>query len=297
MKSWIRGFFGFSRRETNAFLILLPLMFVLIFSEPIYRYWFVRQDRDYSKEKIRLDSLMATWKWETENDSSAKETQFAPKALFVFNPNLSTKEELKSLGFKEFLASRIVNYRTKGGKFVVKHDLMKIYGMDSMLYQKLIPFISLPDVNAKEKPLGKIENKEKTVFVAFDLNKADTSELIRIYGIGPKLSVRIVTYREKLGGFISASQLTEVYGLDSAVVKELVSKSFIEEGFQPRQININAATEKELGTHPYIKYKLAKAIVAYRMQHGLFRSVDDLKKIALINEKTFEEIRPYITIQ
>ena len=270
-------------------------MFVLIFSEPIYRYWFVRQEKDYSKEKAQLDSLMASWKWEAKSDSVNTETQTEAKIFFAFDPNQATKEELKDLGFKEFLADRIVNYRTKGGKFMVKRDLLKIYGMDSSLYQKLIPFINLPEVRSKEKPSDKIEIKEKPVAARFDLNKADTSQLIKIYGIGPKLSVRIVTYREKLGGFISSSQLNEVYGLDSIVVKELTSRSFIDQNFLPGQININTATEKELGSHPYIKYKLAKAIVVYRMQHGSFAAVDELKKITIIDTDAFVKMRAYLT--
>jgi competence protein ComEA len=293
MKSWIRNFFGFSRRETNAFLILLPLLFVLIFSEPIYRYWFVRQAHDYSKETKKLDSLMGIWKW--DNDSVLSEKPEA-KELFAFDPNHASKEELMGLGFSKSLAARIVNYRLKGGKFLVKNDLLKIYGMDSLLFKKLIPFIILPEAISKEKFAQKTEIKEKPFAVKFDLNKADTSQLIKIYGIGQKLSLRIIAYRDKLGGFISQSQLNEVYGLDSVVVKELLSKSFIEKGFYPRQVNINNGTEKDLGAHPYIKYKLAKAIVAYRAQHGPFASIDDLKKITILDEITFLRMKPYVTV-
>ncbi|MBI1768358.1 MAG: helix-hairpin-helix domain-containing protein [Bacteroidetes bacterium] len=294
-KSWIRSFFGFSRTETNAFLILLPLMLVLIFSEPIYQYWFVHQPHDYSAEKKQLDSLMTTWKW--ERDSVVKESGTSARKLFSFDPNQSTTKEFMDLGFDKSLASRIVNYRTKGGKFLVKRDLMKIYEIDSSFYQKLRPFINLPDSISKRKSIQKVGVKERTFVAKFDLNKADSSQLIKIYGIGTKLSQRIIVYREKLGGYISDSQLKEVYGLDSTVVNELISKSFIGKDFQPRQINVNVATEKELGAHPYIKYKLAKAIVAYRMQHGLFASVDELNKITLIDGRTFSKMRPYIALQ
>lgn len=274
-------------------------MFVLIFSEPIYRYWFVSQEHGYSNEEKQLDSLMTTWRWENTGDSATTEEQSPPATirLFAFDPNQASKEELQRLGFKSFLATRIVNYRAKGGKFLAKSDLLKIYGMDSLLYQKLIPFIKLPEVITKEKSFSEEPAKEKPGLVKFDLNKADTSQLIKIYGIGPKLSLRIVAYREKLGGFISTSQLNEVYGLDSTVVKELASKSFIEEDFQPNRININSATEKELGAHSYIKYKLAKAIVAYRMQHGSFKSVEDLKKISIVDEKSFLRMAPYIEVR
>lgn len=292
IKSWARNFFGFSRGETNAFLILLPLMFILIFSEPVYRYWFTGRSPDYSIEKKRLDSLLATWKW--ASDSLINERQASALRLFSFNPNQCSKEELISLGFSNPIANRIVNYRSKGGKFLVKKDLLKIHGMDSSFYEKMSLYIALPESIAKETLKSKSEVREKPAVAKFDLNTADTSQLVKIYGIGPKLSQRIIIYREKLGGFISGAQLKEVYGLDSTVVKELLSKSFIEENFKPRRVDVNAATEKELGSHPYIKYKLAKAIVAYRMQHGAFNTVEDLKNIAIVEQEALQKMRPYV---
>ncbi len=297
LRAWIRNLFGFSRTETNAFLILLPLMVILIFTEPAYRYWFVRQPQDFSKETKALDSLMATWKWE-ESDSSftaTKENDSTSK-LFSFNPNQATNEQLVQLGFSRSLANRIVNYRLKGGKFLVKKDLQKIYGMDSVLYKKLYRSINLPEAIAKEIHTERFPSKGKPKFEKFDLNKADTAQLKKIYGVGPKLSLRIVTYRAKLGGFVSIGQLNEVYGLDSTVVNELKGKFFLEESFQPQFIDINKATVQELGFHPYLNYKLANAIAAYRFQHGLFCTIDDLKKVALMDELRFQKIKPYLSV-
>jgi competence protein ComEA len=291
-RAWIRSFFGFSRRETNACLTLLPLMMVLIFSEPVYRYWFVRQPQNFSREKRELDSLMATWKWE-EPDSIQTATVDATSS---FNPNQVTQEDLIRLGFNKSLANRLVNYRVKGGKFMIKKDLLKIYGMDSVLYQKLYALISLPEKIRKEVKVENISTKKKHNFEPFDLNQADTTQLKQIYGIGSKLSLRIVSYREKLGGFVKPAQLKEVYGLDSVVVRELLNQSFVAENFQPKKNDINTATEKTLAAHPYIKYKLAKAITAYRFQHGRFQSLDELQKITIIDELKFQQIKPYLSL-
>ncbi len=271
-------------------------MLVLIFSEPVYRYWFIRQPHDFSKEAKELDSLITTLKWEPEKDTAFVKPVTSSKKLFFFNPNLVTKEQLNELNFTNSLANRIVNYRLKGGKFIVKNDLMKIYGVDSVLFNKLSPFIDLPEKKLKESQVLKFAEKEKSTFIKFDLNNADTAQLIKIYGIGAKLSSRIVSYREKLGGFVTEAQLREVYGLDSVVIKELLLKSFIEKDFQPKQINVNLASEQVLSAHPYIKYKLAKVIIAYRAQHGLFQSLDELIKITLIDEQKFQKIKPYLSL-
>ncbi|HLZ16270.1 MAG TPA: helix-hairpin-helix domain-containing protein, partial [Cyclobacteriaceae bacterium] len=241
LRAWIRSFFGFSRTETNAFLILLPGMIILVFSEPAYRYWFVRQPQDFSREKRELDSLIATWKWDEPDSTIAATTR---PQLFSFDPNQADRDEMMALGFTRPLSNRIVNYRNKGGKFAVKKDLMKIYGMDSLLYRRIFAYIDLPERITRERVAAKSDATTKLTLTKFDLNRADTTQLIAVYGIGPKLALRITAYRKKLGGFISGDQLREVYGLDTAVVRELFRKSFIEENFIPRLIDINRATEQ-----------------------------------------------------
>lgn len=292
LTAWVRAFFSLSRRETRGFLILLPLMALSIFITPAYHWWKSSQPRDYSKVNQELDSLLANWQWNEKTDSTQIE-----KTLFEFNPNTASKDELMALGFSSSLANRIDNYRAKNGKFIIKSDLKKIYGMDSTLYAVLYSYIDLPTEKSTITKDKKI-TPEKTALTIkkFDINTADTTQLIRIYGIGSKLSQRIIKYRNSLGGFISMNQLNEVYGLDSIVVNELTEKVFIRDEFEPNLLAINSLTEKELAAHPYIKYNLAKAITTYRFQHGNFTSLEDLKKIALVDETFYTKIKPYLTL-
>lgn len=295
VKAWVRSFFSLSRRETNAFLILLPLMLLGIFIIPVYQSWQSHQAHDFSNETKALDSALANWRW-TDDDSVVSGD---PHELFKFNPNFASVQELETLGFPGPLARRIDNYRNKKGKFFIKSDLLKIYGMDSSLYARLYSYIELPESRKIERIATTSETKSEItphVLAKFDLNQADTAELIRLYGIGPTLSQRIVNYRNRLGGFTSMEQLHEVYGLDSAVISELEKASFISEEFQPQKIAINEATEKELAAHPYITYNLAKAITTYRFQHGNFQSIEELKKIALVNEAFYTKIKSYLTL-
>jgi DNA uptake protein ComE-like DNA-binding protein len=39
------------------------------------------------------------------------------------------------------------------------------------------------------------------------------------------------------------------------------------------------------------------AVAGYRNQHGAFESLDELKKIAVIDESTFQKIVHYLTLQ
>ncbi|NBP68465.1 MAG: hypothetical protein EBR30_23610 [Cytophagia bacterium] len=288
----VRNFFGFSRTETNGFLVLIPLMIFVIFSEPIYRNWQARNPVGLKDETHKLDSLvqlMAFTKTEVEHNASP--------TLFSFDPNKATQAELLSLGFSKTMATRIENYRSKGGEFRTKKDLLKLYGMDSSLYAQLYPYVLLPESLVKPQ-LFVTEEKTitKTEKVKSNLNEADTSALKRVFGIGEKLSLRIVNYRNSLGGFMQSSQLREVYGLDSVVVDRILQSFFIPEEVVPIKININTASEEVLAKHPYIKYKMAKAIIAYRYQHKTFASLDDLLNIKIIDQQAYHKMKPYLSV-
>jgi len=293
LRHQIRNFFGFSRAETNGFVLLLVIISIALFSKPVYHAWVNNRSVDFSKEKKTLDSLTAQWELQKKEENSIPLDEEIAVTFFEFNPNTATAEELNALGFSERLKKGLINYRAKGGVFRIKSDVKKLYGMDSAFYKSLYPFIQLPERITYEKATPTESKKTAT---AFNLNEADTTQFQRIYGIGSVLAKRIVNYRERLGGFISVDQLNEVRGLDSVVVKKLVMASFLTPDFLPIKININTADETLLSAHPYFSKKIARAIVTYRFQHGKYQSVNDLPKINLIDKKTVDKIYPYLTI-
>ena len=128
-----------------------------------------------------------------------------------------------------------------------------------------------------------------------DINTADTSAFIALPGIGNKLALRIVNFRDKLGGFYSIDQIGETYGLPDSVFRKI--KPFLNlETNLVKKFNINTATKDEMKSHPYIKWNLANAIVEYRNQHGNFSSLEDLKKISLITTEVFDKIKFYLAL-
>lgn len=292
-KRWVRNVFGFSGKEINGFLILLPLMVILIASEPVYRMWLAGRTDDFATDRRYLDSLAQLW----ESPPSGDSVKIYP--LFEFNPNNVSIADMKKLGVSENLSTRIANYRQKGGQFRIKADLLKIYGMDSTLYHQLYAYILLPET--KERAVYKQHEKpatqsQKIRLASFDLNRADTTTLKSVYGIGSKLATRIIRFREGLGGFIKQEQLKEVYGLDSTVIQQLQKISFIADDFTPGKINLNTANETEFSAHPYIKKSTARAIIAYRFQHGKFADVLELRKLTLLKAEEIEKIVPYLKI-
>ena len=61
-------------------------------------------------------------------------------------------------------------------------------------------------------------------------------------------------------------------------------------------VNINTATQEELETLPSIGEMRAQAIIAYREEHGGFRTTDELMEVSGIGEKIFADISPHITV-
>ena len=66
--------------------------------------------------------------------------------------------------------------------------------------------------------------------------------------------------------------------------------------YEPKKININSSSASQLQSHPYINWKTANAIFKYRKANGNYKKVEDIKKIHLINTKTYLKIAPYLEI-
>ncbi len=62
------------------------------------------------------------------------------------------------------------------------------------------------------------------------------------------------------------------------------------------RIDLNRARAPELNQLPGIGSQLSQRIVAYRKTNGLFRSIDDLRKVPGIGPKTLERIRSWVCV-
>ncbi|WP_042478151.1 helix-hairpin-helix domain-containing protein [Bacillus ndiopicus] len=60
------------------------------------------------------------------------------------------------------------------------------------------------------------------------------------------------------------------------------------------KVNINTADEAELMTIPGIGPAKAQAIISHRNEAGKFQSIEDIKKVSGIGEKSFERIKDLI---
>ncbi len=126
-----------------------------------------------------------------------------------------------------------------------------------------------------------------------DLNRCDTSELIRLPGIGPVLSVRIIKYRNLLGGYAVREQLREVYGLRPETYETIKDRVTVDSSCIER-IEINSADYKRLSRMPYFEKGQVNSILKFRELEGRIKSIDELVENKLIGEETAKKLKPYL---
>ncbi|OFY74375.1 MAG: hypothetical protein A2265_05780, partial [Bacteroidetes bacterium RIFOXYA12_FULL_33_9] len=222
-------------------------------------------------------------KFETNNKTYEKESNVVE--LFDFDPNKTSPEKMLKLGLSQKQINVINNFLSKGGKFYKKEDFKKIYSISATQYEMLEPYIKIENINEKKYSSN----------VMVEINSADSIALLKLNGIGPSFVKRILKYRSMIGGFYKKEQLMEVYGLTQEVYNKIQTNINIDETMLVK-ININKATVNEINAHPYIDFKLAKAIVEVRGFNGEFSNVEDLKTFKLVDEATFLKIKNYLCV-
>lgn len=198
MISKIKAYFNISRSEWRGmivvfFLLMLTYIFNKVYEKQVYSPLKFSVEEIFPLSKDALSPIIE------KSGTLSSKTKVAE--LFIFNPNGLSLEDWMKLGLSYKQALSIKKYEDKGGRFLKKEDLKKMYVISEEVYRTLEPYISIPkiDVNRNLKPeLG----KAGIVSLSIDINSVDSSTIQLIKGIGPAYASRIIRYRDRLGGFI-----------------------------------------------------------------------------------------------
>lgn len=313
MRKLIKEYFLFTKRERIAIIglmVVILLAYVLpYFIKPPGRAPSAKELQEFRMMEQQLSQVNKT------GDEDEYATAHAPPViidddehpsvkLFYFDPNTISAEGWKQLGLRSKTIGTILKYLSKGGRFYQAMDLKKIYGLRAEDYARLERYVRIekPDNSYKpDKPSAPPNTIHPTTYSRpsakniIDINTADTADWISLPGIGSKLATRIVTFREKLGGFYDIDQIRETYGLADSTFQKILP--LLTKGNYPIQkININTSTLETLKQHPYIRWTLASAIIRYREQHGPFPTLESLQQVAAITPAIYSKLLPYLSL-
>lgn len=313
MKDIFKDFWYFNKRERNGILVLLILIIGMLIFIVIIRNAPPPKPVDFTKFKNEIAAFEQSLKAAEEQqqftsapyekkqeaafdftnlNKSIAQSQLQP---FYFNPNNLDAAKWQELGLTEKQIKTIKNYEAKGGKFRKKEDFKKMYCISEHEYQILEPYIIIPDSLPSVFPKPSFPKYEKNIGI-IDINIADTITLRKLKGIGAGFARRIVSYRNKLGGFINTEQLLEIWGFTAAMYDSIKDNITINNR-SIRKININDAEIDDLKKHPYIDFYLAQAIVSYRNKHGQYQSIQEIKSIGMVYQDLFLKLEPYLCTQ
>jgi DNA uptake protein ComE-like DNA-binding protein len=285
MKQQVKNYLSITKKEWNGLVVLMMLILLTIITPEIYK----RLKKDESFDFTAIEKAAAQLKKLPQNNGNYQDDQFenigSHMPLFVFDPNNLPVDKWKQLGLSDHQINMIKHYEAKGGHFCTKEDLKKIYAITLQDYNRLAPYI-----NIEGNSDSGFANKSNVVI---ELNTADSAKLTEVRGIGPVFAMRIIRYRDKLGGFYKKEQLKEVFGVDEEKYIQIREQLRVD-ARKLNKLNINAASFDDLRRFPYLSYKQMNAVIQYRKEHGDYESLDDMRNVAILDDGILRKIEPYL---
>jgi DNA uptake protein ComE-like DNA-binding protein len=312
-----KDFFYFSRGQRVGIIVLVILIVLSFSANFVIPYFFPIAENDetsfhaevkaFKKTLVSRDSLrQAEWqrqyeerqrqyeeKYKKQFSYPDYETKKASFALFPFDPNKIDSAGFVRLGLKPYVASNILKYRNKGGKFRNAADFGKVYGVLPEKLKELEPYISIAPIKPDKPDKNEAVSIKRTDLVV-ELNSADTTLLMQVKGIGRGYAKGIVRFRQSTGGFVSVDQLSEIYGMRPENFEKIrpyctINLSLVQ------KIKVNIATAQRLDAHPYLNFYQARAIYELRRNKGKLHDISELKALSELTEIDLLRIKPYLS--
>ena len=308
-----KDFFYFSRGQRTGIIVLVVLIVLALIVNYTLPFFFPVTEKDgtaflkeaesFKKSLVSLDSIRkANWQQQYEE----RQRQYAEKykqnspyktfdkkatyTLFPFDPNTTDSAAFVRLGLKPFIASNILKYTKKGGVYRNSADFGKVYGILPEKFKELEPYIRIAELKTTKTEAAVAKRAD----VMVDLNSADTTLLMQVNGIGRGYAKGIVRFRQLLGGFVSVTQLSEVFGMRPENLEKIrpycrVNTDLIQ------KIKVNVASAERLKVHPYIRFYKAKAIYELRRKKGRLHDITDLKELPELTPDDLVKLKPYLS--
>jgi DNA uptake protein ComE-like DNA-binding protein len=266
-------FLQYSKSQRIGIILLFAL---IVLCQSFYVF------HDFKTEELNTAEAQKWLAHQTLIDSLQSHSHTVKPTIYPFNPNFITDFKGYKLGMSVAEIDRLLAYR-KQNKFVNSAaEFQAVTKVSDSLLNAISPYFKFPDWVKHKKEyttsIAKSTYSKPEKVVVIDINQATKADLMKVYGIGDKISDRILEYKNKFGAFVSMEQLDDVWGLSPEVIAKLNQNFEVKSTAGIQKININNASIKELSQFPFFKYALAKEIVVFRSMNGDIKT-EDLSKI------------------
>jgi len=287
--------FDMSIRHQRGIWLLLIASVLIIFAPRFLL--FLQKDESAVKlillpveEKPRWDRSKKFKRWNSnhKNRSWSHSKTIFKKPTKPFNPNDLSMEEWMQFGLSEKQASIVLKFTKRG--IHSNDELQKIKFIPKQTFENIKDFTQYPTAD-NEVANKQVVSSPKLV----NANEASEEELMKIKGLGPFYARQILKYQQQLGGFVRKEQILEVWKMTPEIYAQIQAQLSCETS-TIRKLSINQATAEELQAHPYLNWNQANSIVKMRMQKGGFKSIEEIRESIIIDEETFEKVRPYLSL-
>ena len=285
----MKSHFQFSKQQRSGIFLLLIIILIMIAVLNLF---------DFTPEQPEINTQELK-RFQNEIDSlKLVQLERRKPKIYPFNPNFITDYKGYTLGMSNEEIDRLLVFRSKDQWVNSVQEFQKVTKVSDSLLAVISPYFKFPEWVNNPKPSYSNtsysnSNTPRPFEQKIDLNKATAHQLKKVYGVGDKLSQRIIDYRNKYGGYIADAELSEVYGLEQEVVERIKNEFTVKSPRAVSKINLNSANRDQLVTIPHIDYEIAARIIEERNLRDGFRSLDDLTKVQDFPVHKIEIIKLY----
>lgn len=316
MRERIKDVLTLHTAERKGAMLLVAILLVQV-------YLIIRAEDRLPEDTEMTEVLARVERWNAdragadslEQRTPGKEAPFSARAWepFPFDPNTIDVAGWMGFGLSKEQAMTILRYREAGGVFRRPEDLGRLRALHPDQVERLRPFVRITNYEAsleRRRGYGQGDARRDTArtrdyhertsrtLAPIELNSCDSADLVALPGIGPAFARGILRYRDRLGGYHDIDQLREVYVIQGR--EEMLERSIPYLAIDTsaiRTIPLNRCSVEELAAHPYVKWPLAKALIAYRELHGPFHTLDEVRNCKALDPERFRKLAPYFSLE
>lgn len=292
-RHFVKEYFSFTKSERKAMFFVCFVMFVALVLD-------LFADKFVFRIPPEPDNMMELLQAMNPGAEGVPGEQLR---LFSFNPNTIAPGSLDSLDLPGNIKKNLIRYREKGGKFRKADDFGRLYGMNDSILSLVRPFLRFEHTEKKGAEAGKeLDQHESTNKFLFNPNEATEAELFSL-GLNRFQCKNLISYRNRGGRFVRNEDLLKVYGVDSALYRDLEKWINLGPGpaepevkEMPASIEINLADSAVLTTLPGVGAVFASRIIRFRESLGGFYSVAQMKEVWGMTDENFRKFSSRITV-